>query len=531
MNTADAPADFQDAWADVKAPGDGQVYSVGTVMVGRTGRLSPPDRFSSSPVSLPLGVIGISLPTNSPPNTSIQVAVLQISNADGSIVSQAYFYGSTPTATYLHLSTNARGISVLPGSTPDETRIAICGETYESSIPASQTVRVGTTFVADTSPGGFIAVFDGDLDLLWTHHFFGTDPEDNCAITDVSIRVEQTGPILEDVVTYCGISSIGVPSNQTPSVLPTRPFAAPSAPTPNGPCLAGAGGATDNGGGQWDGIVGRLRRLQSGGPATVRFHSVVGGRGQDGLFGIAEIDTVRFAVVGSSSVEPATPPGLEFPLTVAGKVINCQTGVFADTCLANVNRYCVGTLLVFRDDNAALILEHSQPIGSLGPRSTVARDVFVHRDIPASTPLSRIHVVGSTNDGEECTNPTPPNQIANFFRSLGMSGTGLPTGAFQERLNGDGTPGAADGFVVTFQDLIAGGILVQNASFLGGPMDDGLIGIAGWNEYPDHVALAGITEIPTSPTTAQDDITVASVFVDPAFGARPGAWQRVDRTG
>lgn len=325
-----------EAWADVKSPGDGRNYAVGTCEVREVATQAPYSQFSDSEVRPVLGLPPIGVPPASPNN--VQIVILQASNEVGGIQWQRYFYGTSPTATLSHLATNARGISVWPvadaNGQPDRaaTRIAICGETYEETIPGSQASRGPGFFSNNASPGGFVAVFDGDGNHLWSHHFFGPRSDDDSAITDISIHVEATTAGLQDVVTYCGISSIGT-SDPAPATThpPFRPFNAPTSP-----CPSAAGGATDNGRGQWDGIVGRLSRLQTGSMTTTEFHSVVGGRWQDGLFGIAEIDFDRFCVVGSTAIVQTPGTGTrDFPFT---------TGA----CISPLQAYCVGVAMVFR---------------------------------------------------------------------------------------------------------------------------------------------------------------------------------------
>src|SRR2546421_194873 len=91
--------------------------------------------------------------------------------------------------------------------TPDRlnTRIAICGETYDDVLPLNQ---LGTGLgLGPHQSTGFIAVYDGTGSLLWSYQFYGdlTCATGDCAITDVSVRFDAINDA--DLVTYCGIST------------------------------------------------------------------------------------------------------------------------------------------------------------------------------------------------------------------------------------------------------------------------------------------------------------------------------------
>lgn len=207
--------DRNEAWADVKSPGDGRTYKVGTVrvrVVEPEGSLTP-TLFSGSPALPSRGTGGINLTV---PGVSRQVVILQVTDADQNILSQRFFYGTNTTAA---LPVNARGISVWPVRTADgaldlrNTRIAICGDSRDDALPFSQ-APMGNT---QNPFKGYIAVYDGSLRLLWTHHFFGTRDGGHVAITDVSIRIEGD----QDVVTYCGVSVHGLAAqDRTPRSKP-----------------------------------------------------------------------------------------------------------------------------------------------------------------------------------------------------------------------------------------------------------------------------------------------------------------------
>jgi hypothetical protein len=260
-----------------------------------------------------------------------------------------------------------------------------------------------------TGPGGFppdngfIAVFDGDLNLRWTYHYFEENQNAVTTITDLSIRVEldQTGQ-LREFVTYCGATRNG--NVQPPTALTTM---APSAGVECGPFLAPpsmgdvyAAGDSDNGQyTQWDGIVGRVSHPFSvpAGGAVPRFdfHSIVGGSGDDALLGIAQKSLGAFVVVG---VTQGTPPGaLAFPLTDPLTWDDGSASSVQVTFSQLAPPWTFGVALQFTAPTPALPLtnlqlESSRLIGSPQSR-TVARDVS-WQEAPG---LDWIYVVGSTD--------------------------------------------------------------------------------------------------------------------------------------
>ncbi|MBL8728971.1 MAG: hypothetical protein JNM25_11110 [Planctomycetes bacterium] len=262
---------FRETWADVKTPGDDFQYSVGTIEVRTT---MPGALFSGVAAITLLEPPLLTFPpdVNLVPGQRKQVVIVQCTRAlpqaanpatFQEIVWQRYYYGGTAQGEPSDRATNARGIAVWPTGDPDTTRIAICGETYDERIPgAPDTFPAATAF----APTGFLAVLDGNGTLLWSRHFFGVDPANSCAITDLSIRVEPDG---RETVTYCGISSHGDPGPGTTLTLQQQSV------LPAG--LAG----------EWDGIVGRVSSSAAG--VNPEFHANVdlGGNARDGLFGLA----------------------------------------------------------------------------------------------------------------------------------------------------------------------------------------------------------------------------------------------------
>ncbi len=510
-------ADLNEVWADTKSPGDGSTYSVGSIEI-RDTILDLPDgpEFSGVVVGLPpdsgaafsggAAAAQFVLPVaGTPPRLQRrQVVVLQKVNSLGGIEWQRYFYGGSPelgVARYRR-ATNARAVSVWPGATPEETRIAICGEQNDNYLPVSQAPS-GWVFTpilaAPKYPySGFIAVYKGDGELLWTHHFFGSAPavdatrDFDCAITDVSMRVEGLGDSARDVVTYCGISELGNPSGGNAWLTPILAFAP----------VNGSGGTSDFGAGpgNFDGMVGRLSRshaLFASDTTTTEFHSVVGGPGSDGLFGIAEMEDQMFVVVGST--DGMVQGGVSFPFNFVAPL----SGL-----------YRVGTAMTFdasptrQNPPLPLILVSSAPLGTRGqhppamqPRSSIARDVVVHLD--SSGPVwNTIDIVGATDDPDFFASFGPFQQISVAASLSSFDLSGSPSGSVPK----------SEGFFLSCQ--VSAGYLdfsfaARPAGFIGGPGADGLTGVSSWNEYPDHVLVCGYTE----DENGNIDIDVASLLV------------------
>ncbi|MBX3464068.1 MAG: hypothetical protein KF830_12920 [Planctomycetes bacterium] len=447
---------FREAWADVKSPGDGRQYAVGTVEVRTTENAT----FSGSDAE-PL-TVAFDLQV---PGQKRQVVLVQCTEAQPydaaapgafqEIVWQKYFYGSTGDFLVLDRATNARAIAVWPTGDPATTRVAICGETYDQQVPGTEDSFLAATAVA---PTGFLAVLDGAGVLLWTHHLYGVDPEQSCAVTDLSIRVEADGL---EVVTYCGISTHGDPGSGT--TLSAKYPAAGSSATA----------------GVWGGFVGRVSR-DTVGTKDVEFHSDISLGLELGLFGLAEIDVDyaanppvdRFAVVGALRV-PGTPGQLGLVCAFEASAVR---------------------------SSGSLIGEPITTLGTvLGESHTLARDVLVLRDgyydAVASTLRHAFVVVGSTTDADL------------FDPEVWVWAQPAPLA------------GGVDGFVCVLSDDPPGP-LPLGGQFCGGPGDDGATGVQGWNEYPDHFAVATFTQGPAG--TGSLDFGVSSYYlVSDAIGVSP----------
>jgi hypothetical protein len=393
----------------------------------------------------------------------------------------------------------------------EETRVAICGETFDASLRNSQHPNTnpvsGWDLIVTNNqannpldqyglPNGFIAVFDGAGLLLWSYHFYFEGYEGHSSVTDLSIRVETTDGVKHDVVTYCGMSTFGIPTMQVSpdhTLSPISPFRAPTS-TVSG--YVPADGATDNGAGptgrifQWDGFVGRLVNDHNNpNPlATVRkFHSVVGGSEQDALFGLTEIDANRFVVVGGTAV--ANLPN--WPVPLGGPIAPRFPFTATSTNWNNLTLdYCVGVAMVFdASDAAELQLKKSVPLGSTGILRTHARDV-VHAWEDGGH--DRLYIVGATDD-------------PSFFGTLPTTVPGGPivTGSF--------TGTGVNGFLAMAADDPA----TLDLDFRSGAFQNnlGTCGVAKWNEHSDHVTVLG----------GQGDLHLASCFRDTA--AVPGGDQ------
>jgi hypothetical protein len=474
--------DFREFWADVKTAGDGYAYAVGTIEVERT---LTPAFFSSVAASdsAPPGFFLTGGPTR-------QVVILQKTCAvevpgvgpAQTIVAQKFFHGATSGLSNNTRATNARGISVWPAANPADTRVVICGETFDQSSPQSQDAS-GFVPASGNNATGFLAVYDGTLNLLWTHHFFGTSPLGASAVTDVSVRVVEDGT--RDVITYCGISTFGSPAGGNAWLTPVRPFAAPATTCGSG-SRAWANGSTDNGVGQWDGFVGRLSRDHAYTTATVTdFHSVVGGSQQDALFGISELEDDHFAVVGSSA-GTATSAGLACP------------GV----CVLSTDpQYCVGSVMVFDASGvpggSGLILRSATMVGQPGALRTILRDVLAQpRSFIANgtNPIDdTVLVVGSTEDGGLAGNP------------------GIVQTSFA---------GPTDGVIGVF-GYSSGptGLFPYTFEYQGYHGKSGYTGINAWNEFLDHAVVTGFCEQAGLPGV--NDIEVSSYYFYPASTSYP----------
>jgi hypothetical protein len=463
--------DYREFWADVKTPGDGYAYVVGTIEVQDT---LPGALFSQQSAAAFPGT-GFSLPTG----TLRQVVMLQKVNTTTQLNSpQRFFYGNSPVFPQSLRSTNARGISVWPAATEEDTRVVICGETYDQTLPESQDPLVGFTSANGTNSTGFIAVYDGALNLLWTHHFFGTRETGECAVTDISVRVVTVEGVSRDVITYCGISTFGNPAGGNASLTSVLPFAAPTQQCV-GAYRGWANGSTDNGSGQWDGFVGRISRNHdhSGATAT-EFHSVVGGSQQDGLFGISELEDNQFAVCGSTAGTSAST-GLATP----------------GLCVTSSSLYCLGTVFVFDatpvGSGNSLRLDSTAIIGQPGELHTIARDIVAQPNAQTAFGQNTLMVVGSTDDA---------SLVPNY---LGQQTT---------------FSGPTDGFLVSVghipsATLVPGG---GTANFIGVEYqglegNSGYTGVQAWNEFADHAAVVGFVE--QSPLSSNFDIDVATYYL------------------
>lgn len=429
----EALEDYRETWADVKTPGDGRQYTVGTVEVRTTDVGAQFSGADATWLDDPADAL-FPGPIDFAPGQVRQVVIVQCTNAAPQAAApasfqdiewQRYFYGRSGDAPNFitNRACNARAISVWPTGDELTTRIAICGETYDARLPGS-----AETFPAATAaaPTGFIAVLDGRGELLWTHHLFGSDATQSCAVTDISIRVEGEGSSARDVVTYCGISTHGDPGLGTNLSLELAS------------AVSGGPGPV----GQWDGFVGRVSRDPINGK-DVEFHAFLGTAEPTPLFGLAEVDVDL----------TAQPPFDRF--VVVGSAGNRAIAANFDAGPTRVS--------------SPLVLLSSEQVGN--PQSdgqSIARDVLVLRDGYFDTGAGSFGhmmvVVGSTDDDQ-------------FFGATIFTTT-PPFG------------GMTDGFVA----LMFEGAATQTGVFVGGAGPDGCTGVQGWNEYLDQFSVASFTE-------------------------------------
>ena len=420
------------------------------------------------------------------PAPPVHVVILQVSDAQG-IVWQRFFHGDSGQSTGQVNRTFARGISVFPGPTEAETRIAICGETFDLRIPYGQG-QVNSSSLG-TEASGFIAVYDGDGNLLWTYHFYGEDAFAGTVMTDVSLHVDSRSGTAKDVVTYCGMSRngvfVGVPPVQPSTMAPLRPFAAPP---PLGTDLYPAGDTHNQIAGspisthEWDGVIGRLSAPHAPtalpAPVTRVFHSIVGGLGRDALFGITERTMDVFAVVGVTMTSPLPPSqsAIVFPLTRPqwnGAPLTLYPNTYMHGVVAEFD--ASGTRA---SPPQPLQLTGSTLIGGPGAH-TVARDVLWHG--------GRYYVVGSTDD---------PQFLAGFAGPF-VASPGSPSSGYVVTTT---SPGGAFEYASHCPQSTSGGVCATGA-----------VGVAAWNEYPDHVAILGWVQ---KEANGPRNLVVVSLFHD-----------------
>lgn len=413
------------------------------------------------------------------------MVILQISDPNG-IQHQAYFYGFTSNQPGGGLSNYARAIDVMPGSTPIETRIAVCGDTFDEDLPRSTTdIYTGTN---SGQPTGFIALFRGDGVLLWSYHLFGEDTSAATGVTDVVI--EHDAPSDLDIITYCGCSTNGnynSASGLTTTMAPLAAFQAPVAA-----CTQFAGGDTHNAPSlttptnNWDGFVGQIRRShslphssQTQPPIHRQWHSIVGGSNRDTLFAIARIGPNRYIAVGTL-LASMTNTTLAFPLT---RPFFGNNPPICEPLVPLQAPTHFGIAIAFDTSPAPaspISILASTIIGSIGSETT-ARDVLV---LGGST-----WIVGSTND------PQLAASVGNGFQ--------------------DSFVGSTQGYVVGSPDFVSKSF--DRASFLPSGEDSAAIGIAGFSDFPDHLAIVGWRLVDGN----KKRIQVNSVFVDTTAPAAP----------
>ncbi|MBX3463786.1 MAG: type I-MYXAN CRISPR-associated protein Cas6/Cmx6 [Planctomycetes bacterium] len=120
----DTEDNWSEAWSDVKTPGDGRTYAVGTARAQHTNAAAHVVSFSG------VGGMGPQSPTQGPPGVadavSKVVAILQVTDAQGGIVWQRCFHGDGRVSDDENVrSTHARAISVFPAATEQDIRIGL----------------------------------------------------------------------------------------------------------------------------------------------------------------------------------------------------------------------------------------------------------------------------------------------------------------------------------------------------------------------------------------------------------------------
>ncbi|MCA8973302.1 MAG: hypothetical protein KDC98_01205 [Planctomycetes bacterium] len=381
--------------------------------------------------------------------------ILQVVDGNQDIQWQRYFYGWSPSVDN-SVATAARAISVWPAATPQLTRIAICGESFDKELPLSQ---VGGPAPVPDVTTGFIAVYDGQGTLLWTHHFYADNVEQYCTVTDLSVRVEVEGEMQYDVVTYCGMSTHGLVTSGP--LMPVAPFTNVASTATYNPGL----GNTQTGAGQWDGFVGRLRR-PTGGPTATDFHSIVGGSEQDSLYGLAELTETDFVVTGATRKDSVTPSQYAFPFT---KSYDFSSHPFY-TDWNDAHEYSVGTLSLFSLQGTGLVLFDSYWIGTVTENPEEPTWTVGH-DVAAIPYIYSYYTVGTTNDRTflpTMQSTIPGSTVANGSKSAVSSWA------------------TCDGFV-----LWSGSGTNTVGLFGSDEVEDGFCGVAMWSEFWSYAAFAG----------------------------------------
>lgn len=177
--TAPSPLDWsEEGWADVKtvrawlpspAIWGTRTYSVGATTVSEA--MDPPSvagYFSYSPIELSTGMSGF-LPSGTDRRKVVILQAVDQTNNAQTIAWQRYFYGSSFSASLGGHATNPRAVAVWAAEDPANVRVAICGEMFDEDLPADGLGSIGTA----TRPSGFIAVYNGNGVLRWSHLLHG----------------------------------------------------------------------------------------------------------------------------------------------------------------------------------------------------------------------------------------------------------------------------------------------------------------------------------------------------------------------
>lgn len=462
----------EDGWADtktVRTTTGTRTYSVGATVVAEV--LNPPATagyFSYRPVELSTGMSGFS------PSGTARRKVVILQAVDGTqntqtIAWQRYFYGTTFGQALDGHETNPRAVAVWAAEEEVDMRIAICGETFDADIPADFQSGGGTP----TRPNGFVAVYDGDGRLLWSHLFHGPEGWGDCAVTDLSIRVVEIEGQKQDLVTYCGVSTYGLLTSGP--LAPVAPFTSVPGATGYTPGL----GDSDNGVAQWDGFVGRLRHSENQGfrITTTDFHSIVGGTAQDGLFGLAELDDLTFIAVGTTRRGQFDVATAGYPFT------NTYPAAWGATPWTSTTWYSVGVYTIFSTANLAttgLEVWDSAWAGSVSWVGEAKTWTHCH-DVAAAQLVGGFCIVGGTNDANFLARSAPQ------FRGGASNAPGTKTNL---------ATGDCDGFVMWSSNISTP---QSTVGLFGTDAKDVMTGVAMWSEYAGYAVFAGWEMHPSSP--------------------------------
>ena len=148
------------------------------------------------------------------------------------------------------------------------------------------------------------------------------------------------------------------------------------------------------------------------------------------------------------------------------------------------------------------MLERSIAFGHRGAANTMAHDVHAQPAASDNVLLESCFIVGSTTD-------------AGMFDNFYSFPSGVDVLAPPPTPNGAPHGGGVDGFVFSIGESATSHLLfVPWYTFRGGPDDEGLNGVAAWNEFRGQVAVVGWKHVDED----DYDIDVGSYYTSESYG-------------